>query len=227
MKLKTYKCLRGHYSGKDNITITVPEGERFIYFNDSIGDGLHCGHNHYMMILKASDYTTEDIDIIMDNNKWLRYDEFGDLYVLTCKNILFEENVPTFESYKDLNEIYDINNYYIIYKKPDHFDDEILNEIKESKITLEEVANHVHKGEIFNVSKIIKVHGPYNVEVFNVSIGSILEGVDNFEMSVDANMEFTRLCPDIFFNKIEKIITKDPTEFNKLKEIILSKIHEN
>lgn len=226
MELITFECSRGHYSGYEDITLSVPKGEKFIYRDGSVGDGVHTGYNHYMMVLRKSQYNKTDIDTINDNNKWTSIFDWNEFYIIAIRDIKFKIEPPVYESYKEVMDEYKFNEYYIVRKKEDYWEKETIDQIIDGKLEIQEAMTKFVEGPIYQVGKILRVEGPFDFTTFEVHVGNYFNDTPMYGMDIISNLSIWDLNPEkraYSSRKEDIILTKDPTYFEQLKNEILSK----
>lgn len=229
MKLRTYKVLRGYYDEVKEKELHVPENGLFLCKDGSCGHCVHTGHNHYIMILPKEYYTNDDIDTIMDadTNALIGHDEFGDFHILTFDDIKFIDEYPEITATQAMT-VFGLDKYYVVWKKRDFWNDEVLEDILSGKISINERAAQMTKGEVYRVGKVLDFAGPYDITLFNVYIGNYFDDQPTYGMTVSQKMEINNIAPSSYnltsSGKDKIYVTKDPTLFNELKEKVLHQI---
>lgn len=230
MKIKEYKALRGHYNGKDEITITIPENVKFTYNDGDIGNMCHKGHNHYISFIRLSDYDYDIREELTNLNRWLHIYEFGnELILLTLDDILFIDDVPLYNSYQEMMDEFELDEYYIIQSKKDKIDEDKFAELHNRQPSLLDwsetyMNNCMIKGKIFKISKIITIRGPYSVKMFSVTNGNYFDDRPTYSMMLHDGVEITNIIQDLTHNT-NITITKDAVDlFNEMKNNVLKQI---
>lgn len=228
MKLRTYKVLRGYYDEVKEKELHMPEGVSFLRKEGQCGDCVHTGHDHYISILPKTDYNQNDIDMIMkaDKDHLVGYHEFGDYHIMMIRDIKFIDEFTEITS-TEVMELYKFNEYYIVWKKVDYWDDEVIEDIRSGKITIKEAASQMTKGKIYKVGKILHFGGPFDITLFNVHTGNYFDDRPLYGMDVVRGVELKNIISDynIFArNNDELFVTKDPSYFEQLKNEVLYQI---
>ena len=229
MKLRTYKVLRGYYDEVKEKELHVPENGLFLCKDGSCGNVVHTGHNHYVMILPKEYYTNDDIDTIMDadTNSLIGYDEFGDFHILAFDDIKFIDEYPEITATQAMI-VFGLDKYYIVWKKRDFWKNEVIEDIISGKISINERASQMTKGEVYRVGKVLDFAGPYDITLFNVYTGNYFDDQPTYGMTVSQRVELRNIAPssyNVFSSREDEIyVTKDPTLFNELKEKVLHQI---
>jgi hypothetical protein len=227
MKLRTYKVLRGYYNEIKEKELHIPEGAKFLYKDGICGDCVHTGHNHYIVILRKEDYTSEDIDTIVkaDTSSLIAYDEFDDLYILTIRDIKFLEEYPVITTEEAMTE-FSLGKYYVVWKKKDYIDEDTICDIRSGKITFKEGVSLLKQGKIYKCGKILKFAGPYSITMAIVHTGNYFNDRPMYGIDIVTGVEFKNISSD-FIDTIANdtiIVTKDPSYFEQLKNEVLYQI---
>lgn len=230
--MKKYKAIRGFYNGTEEITIIVPENIKFLYREGDIGHTLYDGHNHYMSFIRLSDYNYDICEELTNNNPWLETCEFGDeLLLLVFDNIKFIDDVPLYESYQEMMDEFELNQYYIIESKKDKFDNHIFQKLygKDKSILdidIKDLNKFIIEGKPFKISKINKIEGPYAVTLFSIMNENYCDDKPSYCMILHENVELLRVIQTIL-NEYNITITKNATElFEKMKNNVLTQIYK-
>lgn len=230
--MKEYKALKGFYGGTEEITIIVPENIKFLCREGDIGHTLYNGHNHYMSFIRLSDYNYDICEELSNNNPWLETCEFGDeLLLLVFDNIKFIDNVPLYESYQEMMDEFELNQYYIIETKKDKFNDDIFKKLygKDKSILdadIKDLNKFVIKGKTFKISKINKIEGPYAVTLFSIMNENYFDDKPSYCMILHENVELIRVIQNIL-NEYNITITKNAVElFEIMKNNVLNQIYK-
>lgn len=230
MKIKEYKALRAHYNGKDEITITLPENVKFTYNNGDIGNMCHNGHNHYISFIRLSDYDFDIRQELTDLNQWLYTYKFGnDLLLLKIDNILFIDEVPLYNSYKEMMDEFELYKYYIIQSKKDMFDEEKFKELYNIIPSLLDwsetnMNSCLIKGKIFQISKIIAIRGPYSVKMFSIANGNYFDDRHTYSMMLHDGIDITHIIQDLTNNSIVTVKKHQEELFEEMKNNVLKQI---
>jgi hypothetical protein len=229
--MKEYKALRGFYGGTEEITIIVPENIKFLCRDGDIGHGLHNGHNHYMTFIHLSDYDYDICEELTNKNPWLETCEFGDdLLLLVFDNIKFIDNVPLYESYQEMMDEFELNQYYIIETKKDKFDTNIFQKLYgEDKsilnVDVKDLNKFIIKGKPFKISKINKIEGPYAATLFSIMNGNYYDDKPSYCMILHENVELISVIQTIL-NEYNITITKNAVAlFEEMKNNVLNQIY--
>ena len=230
MKMKEYKALRGHYNGKDEITITVPENVKFTYNDGDSGSMCHKGHNHYISFIRLSDYDFDIRKELTNLNRWLHTYKFGDeLILLTLNDILFIDDVPLYNSYKEMMDEFELDKYYVIQSKKEKLDEDKFVELYNRKPSIldwfkTDLDYCMIKGKTFQISKIIAIRGPYSVKMFSIANGNYFDDRPTYSMMLHDGIEITNVIQDLTCNSNIKI-TKDAVDlFEEMKNNVLNQI---
>lgn len=225
MELVKYKIIKGWYNTITEEEISAPKDEKFLYRKGDIGDTCHTTHNHYMMILPENQYSKEDIDLIVREDNFLRYEKFCDLHILIWTDIRFISDYPVFDDYKEAMDKYNLNDYYIVHRKKDRFEDNIYDKIRSGDFTIEDIECMIIPGKVYRVGRVLKLEGPFALSTFDVTNGNYFDDRPTYMMQILEGMRLSDRCPQDFSYGEEIItVTKDPTEFNRIKNEVLSQI---
>lgn len=228
LKLKTYKVLRGYFNEVKEKELHIPEDAKFLYTDGVCGDCLHTGHNHYMVILRKSDYTSEDINTIInaDTSSLIGYDEFDDLHILTIRDIKFLEDYPEITPKQAMLE-FGLDKYYIVWKKNDYFDDDTISNIRSGKISLKEGVSLLKYGKIYKCAKVLNFAGPFSITLGIVYTGNYFNDQPMYGIDVVTDIEFKTISSDytsiVSDDKI--IVTKDNSYFVQMINEVIYKIN--
>lgn len=212
LKLKTYKVLRGYYNEIKEKELHIPEDAKFLYTDGICGDCLHTGHNHYMVILRKADYTSEDINTIInaDTSSLIGYEEFDDLHIFTIRDIKFLEEYPEITPKQAMLE-FGLNKYYIVWKKNDYFDDNIST---------------IRSGKIYKCGKVLNFAGPYSITLAIVYTGNYFNDLPMYGINVVNDVDFKTISSD-YISTISNdriIVTKDHSYFEQMINEVIYKI---
>lgn len=230
MKMKEYKALRGHYNGKDEITITLPENVKFTYNDGDIGDVCHNGHNHYISFIRLSDYNFDIRKELTNLNRWLHIYKFGnDLILLKLVDILFIDDVPLYSSYQEMMDEFELDKYYIIQSKKDMLDEEKFIELYNRQPSLldwseTDMNNCLIKGKIFQISKIIAIRGPYSVKMFSIANGNYFDDRPTYSMMLHDGIDITHIIQDLTNNSVVTVKKHQEDLFEEMKNNVLKQI---
>ena len=229
MEFVKYKAVRGYYSGKEEITVTVPKGIKFLFKDESIAPGgTHIGHNNYMFFIKNTNMTEDEREDMLDKSDWLCSYKLGDVYVFTIDNVKFIDEIPVYESYTIPMAEFGLNDMYILHRTKDIWPSKTIDEIIDGKLSMVEIGKKIIPGNIFAVSKILAIEGPYNITTFDVTCGTYFDDRELYSMNVVNNVEMNQITENddwMFSNKRYRLIaTKDATEFERIKNKVLEQI---
>lgn len=228
LKLKTYKVLQGYYNEIKEKELHMPDDAKFLYSDGVCGDCLHTGHNHYMVILRKSDYTSEDINAIInaDTASLIGYDEFDDLHIFTFRDIKFLEDYPEITSKQAMLE-FGLNKYYIVWKKNDYFDDDIIANIRSGKISLKEGVSLLKSGKIYKCAKVLNFAGPFSITLAIVYTSNYFNDRPMYGIDVVTDIEFKTISSDYasILSDDNIIVTKDNSYFEQMINEVIYKIY--
>lgn len=228
--MKEYKALRGHYNGKDEIIITLPENVKFTYNDGDIGNVCHKGHNHYISFIRLSDYDYNIREELTNLNKWLYTYEFGnDLILLKIDDILFIDEVPLYNSYKEMMDEFELDKYYIIQSKKNKLDEYKFVELYNRQPSLldwseTDMNNCLIKGKIFQISKIIAIRGPYSVKMFSIANGNYFDDRPTYSMMLHDGIEITNIIHDLTDHNVITVKKHQEELFEEMKNNVLKQI---
>lgn len=230
MEFIKYKAIKGYYGGKEEINVTVPKEIKFLYKENSIGHGLNNGHNHYMFFIKVNDITENELDILLDSYGFelLNHYILNDVHVFTINNVKFIDKIPVYESYNIPMIEFGLNDMYILHRTKDTWPSKTIDEIIDGKLSMVEIGKKIIPGNIFAVSKILAIEGPYDITTFDVTCGTYFDDRELYSMNVINNVEMNQITENDdwwFSNKRYRLIaTKDATEFERIKNKVLEQI---
>ena len=230
----TYKVLRGHYNGCDEVEISLPEGIRLAFRDGDVGPGLHRGHNHYIGFMRKSDWPENIKELILQRNKWLDVFDFDDLLFIKITDIKEIDPLPVYTSEEMMAE-FELKDYYIVVHMPNRFDRERFERIKDSvsENPSEEEILRIEKecrecivhGRFCEIMKIVNIEGPYSVTGFHVINHSIVSDKPYYLMELSSGMSLSNILGDSLTTYENRIVVKgEHGLFNSFKENVLEQI---
>lgn len=213
-----YTVIKGFYKSKSKIDIYLPKTLHLVYNDSDIGGGCHIGHNHYIGFIK---YNEELFEELQEKNRDVNVDKFDDLILITIDNIFDEDNIlPIYTSQEMMSE-FNLDNYFIVCKKSS------LYELKKGTDLAQLEWTQIQTEHIYQIIRIKEILGPYSVTGFRICIESDLPLTSTeplYRMEELFINDIVRWCQS-FDSKLDISIYKDYwNEYNKLKDIVLSKI---
>ncbi len=177
--MKTYKILKGYYDGLCEEDLVLPKDLKLLYLDGDVGSCLTYGCNHYLgCIRKPEDGFDIELEIENQNNFGLEFYNLGELLLIVIDNIKFVSESPKFYTPEEFNIEFEIDKYFIETREFDYF------RADESGNTLFSEEEDWVEGKTCNISKIVKILGPYNIEVSTVVNYSDLYKTNLYSMSV-------------------------------------------
>lgn len=236
VNFKTYKVVRGHYNGCDDIEIKLPEGVRLVFKDGASGpvSRLRMGYNHYMAFMRKSDWPAEIATEIARKNHWMDVDDFDDLILLSIDNIKPVDPLPIYTSQEMMIE-FGLSNYYIVVNQKKRFDEEKFNAIKDtvSGVLDEENVMRIQKeceecfvpGKLSQIININNIDGPYSVTAFRVVNYDIAQDKPCFFMGLERDMSLRSIISDGGSSYEDRKVVKDAeTLFFEAEEKVLESI---
>lgn len=168
----------------------------------------------------------EDIDINqfyeLNNGLHIKHYEIKDYLLFYIEHIKFIKfDRPIFVESKEFMQKTNLNDYYLIHKKKDKLDNEILEIIKNNKdISNKTLKKYIIRGDIYRIDKILNVNGVHDIEVYTVDENNISVYHTNiFSLFVLLDNPFTDS------NKEMIISTTSYNKFIEMQNIILNNIN--
>lgn len=220
VNFKTYKAVREHYNGCDDIEIKLPEGIRLVFKDGVSGHAnrLHMGHNHYMAFMRKSDWPEEIATEIARKNHWMTVDDFDDLILLGIDHIKPVDPLPIYTSEEMMIE-FGLSNYYIVVNRKKRFDEDKFNSIKDtvSGALDEENIARIQKeceecfvpGKLSQIIKINNIDGPYSVTAFRVVNYDIAQDKPYLFMGLERDMSLRSMISDSGSSYEDRKVVKD------------------
>lgn len=226
----TYRAIKGFYNETNEIVINLPKGLKLTYRDGDYGNFCHVDHNHYIGFIKLSDYNYDIRKEISDVNSWVNTYDFGDeLLLITIYNIQPIDKLPLYNSHQEMMEKFELDKYYIIQSKKDKFDEDKFEKIKNSQPlildwTSEKLADYIVPGEVFEISKIISIEGPFAVTLFSISTGNYFNNNPMYSMMVQQGLELSHIINDYAGINNRRVSKNEFELFEKMKNKVLEQI---
>lgn len=212
-----YTVIKGFYESKSKIDIYLPKTLYLVYNDGDIGDGCHIGHNHYIGFTK---YSEKLLETLKDKNRDALIHKFDDLILIQIDNILDENHVLPIYTYIDMMQEFNLNNYFIVYKKP------TLYRLKPSADLFNPEWEQIQSEHIYQILRIKEVFGPYHLIGFKVCIEPNVpsDSTNPYYSMEEVVIDNLFKWFITYSNKYIISVHKDYwEEYNKLINIILSK----
>lgn len=209
--MKVYKVLKGYYGGVEEETLILPSELKLLYRDGDMFSCLTDGHNNFLGCLKKSD-SDVDMESKLDelNNGGIDFYDCDDLLFIVIDNIKFVSESPGFYTPEEFMSEFEIDKYFIETKELGYFKN------IESRENLSE--EDWVDGETCDICKIIKVLGPYSVEVSRVINYSNTYKTNIYDMSVQSVTIHNLLFNKIPSSKVTILTYKN--DDSKYKEMI-------
>jgi len=213
-----YTVIKGFYKSKSKIDIYLPKTIHLVYNDGDIGNACHVGHNHYIGFTK---YDEKLLKALEDKNRYVRIYKFDDLILIQIDDILDENHILPVYTYIDMMQEFNLENYFIVYKKPN------LYELKKGTDLSQLEWTQIQFEHIYQIIRIKEIIGPYSVLGFRICIESDLPPTSDKPYYMMEELLIDDLVRECFsYNtKLNVSIHKDYwEEYNKLVNVVLSKI---
>ena len=200
--MKVYKVLKSYYDSVEEETLILPSELKLLYCDDDMFDCLRDGHNNFLGCLRKSD-SDVDLESKLDelNNGGIDFYDCDDLLFIVIDNIKFVSESPGFYTPEEFMSEFEIDKYFIETKELGYF----KNLENSENLSEEDWVD----GETCDICKIIKVLGPYSIEVSRVINYSNTYKTNIYHMSVQSVTIHDLLSNEIPSSKVTILTYKN------------------